>query len=214
MKKSVYSIVLMDRVIDAVDEEAYRLGTSRSNLINQILAEHLNCTTPEMKMRTIFAAINDAMNSHFQIQQQRSDSLLTLRTALNYRYRPVLNYKVELSRSPENYIGVLRVQIRTQNPSLTALFDSFFSFWTKLEQVLLSNAGCFYYSYSLSPNSFSRELINSGSGSAEIISSAIAGYIQLLDKAIKLYISAPNAFASAAPEIEHEYRSILTHTII
>ena len=37
MKKSIYSLVLMDEVIRAVDEQAYRLGTSRSNLINQIL---------------------------------------------------------------------------------------------------------------------------------------------------------------------------------
>ena len=41
MKRSVYSLVLMDDVIKAVDEQAYRLGTSRSNLINQILAERL-----------------------------------------------------------------------------------------------------------------------------------------------------------------------------
>ena len=33
LKKSVYSLVLMDEVIKAVDEQAYRLGTSRSNLI-------------------------------------------------------------------------------------------------------------------------------------------------------------------------------------
>ena len=43
----------MDDVIRAVDEQAYRLGTSRSNLINQILAEHLSCVTPEMR-RHIF----------------------------------------------------------------------------------------------------------------------------------------------------------------
>ena len=47
MKKSVYSIVLSDDVIDKIDELAYRTNTSRSNLINQILADHVSYTTPE-----------------------------------------------------------------------------------------------------------------------------------------------------------------------
>ncbi len=65
MKKSVYSLVLMDDVIKAVDRQAYRLGTSRSNLINQILAEHLSCVTPEMRMRDIFASLSELMSSSF-----------------------------------------------------------------------------------------------------------------------------------------------------
>ena len=81
MKKSVYSLVLMDDVIKAVDTEAYRRGTSRSNLINQILAEHLSCVTPEMRMREIFASLSELVSSSFQIQQQRSASLMTLKTA-------------------------------------------------------------------------------------------------------------------------------------
>ena len=39
MKKAVYSLVLSEDVVDAVDRMAYSRGTSRSNLINQILAE-------------------------------------------------------------------------------------------------------------------------------------------------------------------------------
>ena len=42
MKKSVYSLVLMDDVVDAIDKLAYSMNTSRSNLINQILAEKVS----------------------------------------------------------------------------------------------------------------------------------------------------------------------------
>ena len=56
MNKSVYSLVLMDNVVSEVDKLAYELGTSRSNLINQILAEYVRYTTPEMRMRAIFDA--------------------------------------------------------------------------------------------------------------------------------------------------------------
>ena len=88
MKKSVYSIVLMDDVIREVDKQAYLLGTSRSNLINQILAEHLSCVTPEMRMREIFDSLTGFISSSFTVQEQRSASLLTMKTALEYKYRP------------------------------------------------------------------------------------------------------------------------------
>ena len=91
MKKSVYSLVLMDDVIKAVDRQAYLLGTSRSNLINQILAEHLSCVTPEMRMREIFESLSHLAGGGFRIQQQRSASLMTLKTALDYKYRPTIS---------------------------------------------------------------------------------------------------------------------------
>ena len=55
MNKSVYSLVLSDEVVDAIDRLAYSMNTSRSNLINQILAEKLSLMTPEMRMRQIFS---------------------------------------------------------------------------------------------------------------------------------------------------------------
>ena len=49
MKRNAYSLILMDDVVAAVDRLAAQQGTSRSNLINQILAEHVCCTTPSSK---------------------------------------------------------------------------------------------------------------------------------------------------------------------
>ena len=54
MSRSVYSLVLSDDVIRAVDRAAYAMNTSRSNLINQILAEYVSYTTPEKRMKDIF----------------------------------------------------------------------------------------------------------------------------------------------------------------
>ena len=118
MNKSVYSLVLMDDIIKAVDREAYRLATSRSNLINQILAQHLACETPEMRMRSTFDYLSELIGESFRIQQQRSASLMTMRTSLDYKYHPTISYKVELERAPAQYIGTLRVQIRTQSQLL------------------------------------------------------------------------------------------------
>ena len=141
MKKSVYSLVLMDDVIKAVDQQAYRLGTSRSNLINQILAEHLSCVTPEMRMREIFGQVAELVSSSFCVQEQRSPSLMTVRTALEYKYRPTINYKVELERAPAEYLGTLRVSIRTQSAALIDMFHSFFAYRAKLENAYLSRLG-------------------------------------------------------------------------
>lgn len=54
LSKSVYSVVLMDDVVDAVDRLAYEAGTNRSNMINRILAEYVQLATPEQRMQDIF----------------------------------------------------------------------------------------------------------------------------------------------------------------
>lgn len=76
MGKSVYSIVLSDEVVQAVDEMAYRMNTSRSNLINQLLAERVSLTTPEMRMREIFSLVGQALDSRFLPAPQASDSVM------------------------------------------------------------------------------------------------------------------------------------------
>lgn len=60
-KKSVYSIVLSDRVVEQVDALAYENGMSRSAMINHILAEQLSLTTPEQQMRSILSAAEELL---------------------------------------------------------------------------------------------------------------------------------------------------------
>ena len=213
MKRSVYSLVLMDDVIKAVDEQAYRLGTSRSNLINQILAERLSCVTPEMRMREIFDSMTELIGGAFRIQQQRSASLMTLRTALDYKYRPTINFKVELERAPVDCLGTLRVQIRTQSAALINLFDSFFSGWVSLEKKCLTERGYNNYMYELGEGSFTRRLINNVFDIDEA-EKAISGYLKELNQALQIYFSAPSEIAESVPEIEKNYRKMLEKYIL
>ncbi|HAG56964.1 MAG TPA: hypothetical protein DCL14_02915, partial [Ruminococcaceae bacterium] len=92
MNRSIYSLLLMDDVIQAVDQLAYAQNTSRSNMVNQILAEHLSVKTPEQRMRDIFEQIEALMvqQNAFQIQFQPSDAMLSVRTALAYKYKPTV----------------------------------------------------------------------------------------------------------------------------
>ena len=57
MSKSVYSLVLSDDVVAQIDRAAYALGTSRSNLINQVLAEYVSLITPEKRRKDIFDSL-------------------------------------------------------------------------------------------------------------------------------------------------------------
>ena len=203
----------MDDVIKAVDEQAYRLGTSRSNLINQILAQHLSCVTPEMRMHDIFDSLAGLISTSMQIQQQRSASLMTMKTALEYKYRPTVNYKVELKRIPDEFIGNLKVQIRTQSPALIALFNSFFAYVVRTEKNLLSQKGYDNYVFCIGEGMFSRGLINS-SLSDEKAGEAIGEYIKALNRAVRIYFSSPENFAENVPVFEDEYRKMLEKYII
>ena len=213
MKKSVYSLVLMDDVIKAVDRQAYLLGTSRSNLINQILAEHLSCVTPEMRMRDIFDALSGLIDSSFQIQQQRSASLMTLKTALDYKYRPTISYKVELERTPSAQLGTLKVQIRTQSEPLIGLFNSFFMYRIKLEKAMLESRGRTDSGFQLASGCFTRKLLESGLDD-EKTGEAISQYLTHLNRSVQTYFSAPQEFMNYAPKLEKDYAALLDRFIL
>lgn len=134
MKKSVYSLVLMDEVVEAVDRMAYREGTSRSNLINQILAEHLSCVTPEMRMRDIFSSLEQMLSGErYQIQNQASDAMFSVRSPIRYKYKPTVRYSIELYRKPEQMAGELRVSVRTSSQSFVDAIGQFFLWWIRME---------------------------------------------------------------------------------
>jgi len=213
MKKSVYSLVLMDDVVKAVDEEAYRQGTSRSNLINQILAQHLSCTTPEMRMQNIFNAFSGLLDSCFQLQPHNSDSLIAVRTALQYRYNPTVNYKVELLRSPGDYIGVLKVHIRTQSQSLIKLFSDFFSFWIHLEISCIGNRISSEYSAEINNGRFSRKLFNPQLAENEL-GEKIYSYLNFLNNCIKFYFSDKDEFERQKEKTKDYYLSGIKNSVI
>ena len=213
MNKSVYSLVLMDDIIKAIDREAYRLGTSRSNLINQILAQHLACETPEMRMRSTFDYLSELIGESFRIQQQRSASLMTMRTSLDYKYHPTISYKVELQRAPDQYIGTLRVQIRTQSQLLLNLFKEFFMFRIRFEAEELAKICPHEYVFSLTDECFTRKLYNSGL-TPDKTGEAISRYIRNLDSSLQSFLASPSESEPQLLRLGLEYLQLINDTII
>ena len=52
MKKTLYSLMLNEEVVREIDALAHQMGTNRSALINQILADYTSVITPERRERT------------------------------------------------------------------------------------------------------------------------------------------------------------------
>lgn len=204
MKRSVYSLVLSDDVIEAIDNMAYSLGTSRSNLINQILAEKVSLITPEKRIKNIFKEISNSMvEDCYQVQAQQSDTLLSIRSSLKYKYRPTVRYSVELFRNSNQGIGQLKVIFRTQNQVLLQMVDNFFNVWAELESRYIQNK----ISYLIEEGRFTRLFTSTSSSDVGV---AISEYIRTFDTTLKQYFSNPNDLIS----IENMYKKYLSQGIL
>lgn len=220
MDRNVYSLVLLDDVVDAVDKLAYERSTSRSGLINQILADYLSCPIPENRIRDIFTCMEKmfAGMDDFQLRDPPSDSMISIRSALHYRYRPTVRYALELYRKCEPYVGELRVSFRTQNEELLGLSEEFFRFWNSLETQWIGNrfrGG--HIPCSIDPGRYSRQLQCSRAEEEqtnERIARAILLYIREFDSAMKKYVCGPDGTEKTEREIEGEYLDYLKKAMI
>lgn len=213
MNKSVYSLVLMDDVIDAIDRMACAEGTSRSSLINRILAQYVNLTTPEMRMKDIFSSMQQLIHDSLQLQFMPSDSMISIRSPLRYKYKPTIRYGLELYRSPGDYLGRLRVSFRTQNSSLLYIFEQFINLWVSLEQYYLKDNLSAPIRYELSDGRFTREILRprtAGALSEAELGRLIADYVNLLDSMIKLYFEYAGDPPVAAAKVRDAYVDYLS----
>ncbi len=214
MKKSVYSLVLMDSVVDEVDRLALLRGTSRSNMINQILAEHLSCPTPEMRMRDIFGQLEKMLDQAdiFQIQPQPSDAMMSIRSSLKYKYKPTIRYSVELFRKPSDCFGLLKVSFRTQSTQLVAQLERFFLHWAELEKQYLAGKFAKPIRYTLEDGRLTRTLMLPSDPSCcgnQTLGSAIYRYIRSFDQILKHYFSLLEDPGLALRQMEVEYQKEL-----
>lgn len=195
MKKSIYSITLLDSVVRAVDRAAFESGTTRSGLINKILAEHLGLSTPEIRQRSIFDEMARLMmgDNTFLIHSEGRDSLFAVKSSLDYKYNPTIRYSVALYPEGGEFFGEVRAQLRTQNSSLIRELDVFFSMWQQLEDA--------YFGVRLSDfggGRFVRKLRVPHDASPELLGKTAARYIRHLNSGIAAHFELyPDTQASA-----------------
>ena len=208
MNKNVYSLVLSEDVVAEIDRLAYRKNTNRSNMINQILAEYVSYTTPEKRMREVFDRIEHVLTAEdaFQLLFQPSDTMLSLRSALAYKYNPTVRYAVELYRAGGEDVGELRVSLRTQNRTLLWYTARFFSLWAAAEARIAGIRGSV-----IEEGRFTRPLrLRRPEGSeqermtGDTLGLLLASYINCFDGALKEFFEDPDSPA-AGTRIEERY---------
>lgn len=213
MKKTLYSLMLNDEVVREVDALAHRLGTNRSNLINEILAEYVNYTTPERR-------INDILSTIQELMQPSGDLIpffaphsysLSLKSSLEYKYRPTIKYEVELYKGSGETIGALSVLFRTQSPALIDAMTDFFRLWKSIEDAHLAPRLNVKVDYALYDGKFVRTItVPDKSCSSDELASSLAEYIRLFDKMMKGWLTG----RYDAHAIEAAYYSYLTNSSI
>lgn len=208
MSKSVYSIVLSDEVVRAVDDMAYRLGTSRSNLIDRILAERVSCTTPEMRIRKIFSMVEQTLDRRFLPAAGSSGSVFAVKTPLRFKYKPTVKYSVELFRSLSGCVGRLKVTMRTQSVELASLCNGFFRLWSGFEKKYLGAYFDGEFPCEVFPTSYVRDFYETGEGtlSDSEIADTISGYIDIFSAAMNIFFENYTDPYTAAALCEEQYK--------
>lgn len=191
MGKTLYSLMLNENVVREIDMLAHKSGTSRSNLINQILAEYVNYTTPERRISDILSAIEQLMMPSREIVPffAPNSQSMSLKSSLEYKYRPTVKYEVELYRGDGDAIGRLSVLFRTQSQSLISDMTSFFRLWKKIEDAHLAQMIRTQIEYALYDGKFVRSIsMPEHDCTADELARAISEYIKLFDKQMKDYL--------------------------
>ena len=193
MKKTLYSLMLSDDVVRAVDELAHSLGTNRSSLINQILADYVSITTPERRINDIFHAVEQMLAPSRELVPFFSPRALTmsLKSSLEYKYRPTVKYEVQLFRSTDGSLGELSVVFRTQSAALIEAMTQFFRLWKHTEDRLLAPLISEELDYALYDGKFVRTIAvpRGRDVTAEEVAEALSDDIKLFDRLMKGWLS-------------------------
>ena len=205
MKKTLYSLMLSDDVVRAVDALAHRMGTNRSALVNQILAEYTDMVTPERQVQDIFRQIGQILGTDRDLVPFVSPNAMSMsmKSSLQYRYRPTVKYSVELYRDRGGALGELSVVFRTQSQELLEAMGRFFRLWKEVEDELVAAYHPVPVEYALYPGRFTRTIALPGSRdySSADVAGAISEYVRLFDRQMKGYL----AGSLAARDVEAAY---------
>lgn len=125
---------------------------------------------------------------------------MSLKSSLEYKYRPTVKYEVALYGDKQEGLGELAVIFRTQSAQLLQSMTQFFRLWKQIEDAHLAGVEP---DYALYDGKFVRTLSlpPDHDYTSEEIARAISDYVQLFDRLMKAYL----AGKYTPPEIEALY---------
>ena len=115
---------------------------------------------------------------------------MSLKSSLEYKYRPTVKYEVELFRGREESIGQLSVVFRTQSMALINAMTEFFRLWKQIEDAHLRPLTGARIDYALYDGKFVRSIAAPDKDcSTDELAGALSEYIKLFDKLMKAYLA-------------------------
>lgn len=192
MKKNLYSLMLNDEVVREIDLLAHRMGTNRSNLIDQILADYVNYTTPERRINNILSALSEIIEPSQDLVPFFTPNTysMSVKSSLEYKYRPTIKYGVELYKGWDRTIGEISVIFRTHSEVLLDTMNRFFLLWESIENKYLSRVIGTIAGYELYDGKFIRSIIKPQKDcSAKELATLLSEYIRIFDILLKGYLT-------------------------
>ena len=145
----------------------------------------------------------------FQIQSRPGDAMLSVRSSLQYKYKPTIRYSVKLYRDAAPMAGALRVSLRTQSEPLLAALQAFFQGWLQLEDQSVADrfpAGQVFAV--IEDGKYNREFMwpeETEQPDPQTVAQAIADYIQVFDDCMKTYFACLQEPRQAWRDIQRRY---------
>lgn len=187
MKKSVYSVMLFDEIVEKIDEMAYINNTNRSQMINDLLAESVGLVTPEQKVQSILENLGGNFENSLSVGQICKNSSIQFGKSLKYKYRPKIRYSYEFVGSGGQKYAVLKISSRTQSEELNDHFQRFFDIIGTIERQHKSIEG--QCGQNDTNHKFVREFNKSGAVTRDTgsITNTLTRYLKMIDNAMNQY---------------------------
>lgn len=193
MSRSLYSLILSDAVVEAVDREAYKQQCNRSRLIERILAEYVGVETKEAQVREMMEEIAGLLSAqkHIQVLPNRETRSLVYQAPIRFKYNPTLRYRLEWQEAGRDHQAVLKIFSRTTSRALADALEAFFlhmNRWEAAYAPFMQGENRLYRNEGKGTIQFVK-ILYVGSLDYEEVSRLISRYLQLLNTAIEQYFS-------------------------
>ena len=192
MKKTLYSLLLDESVVREIDVLAHRSGLSRSALVNRILAEYAQLETPESRVEQIFTQINRLMLPFPELVPMLAPNAggISLKSALDYKYRPTIRYEVELEQHSGGRFCRISLFYRTRSEELLQQLNLFFRYWVRFERAWRSPLAFSVPEFTSSEGCLTRTVcLPPDLPHAEELARQISDGIRLFDELLKQFIN-------------------------
>ena len=144
MKKTLYSLMLNEEVVREIDRMADRMGTNRSALINQILADYTSVVTPERRIENNLprdrAARRASARPGAVFRAAHDEHVAAEEAAWSTSTARRSSTKVALYGDKQEGLGELAVIFRTQSAQLLQSMTQFCRLWKQIEDARLLQA--------------------------------------------------------------------------